>query len=226
MEDRLRARFPGAAEATIIDLAANAATRNYAKGERLFSDKEAVSAIFIVVSGLASIYKLSASGEKKIIFIAGPDEILNESFEDELTASATCEAAEKLTVLCFNKKKFRELMRADFELARAVLASLSIKVRRLYRHLKNTTGSVRGDRRIAAKLWKLSRDYGVPVAAGVKIDLKLSVTSLADMLGAKRETVSRQLKTLGELELISTGGGYFVVTDRDRLADYFKKGEQ
>ena len=52
------------------------------------------------------------------------------------------------------------------------------------------------------KLWKLSKDYGVKVDKGTLIDLKISITYLADMFGTPRETISRALRQLQELELV------------------------
>ena len=86
-------------------------------------------------------------------------------------------------------------MMNDFELTKIVISSLSIKVRRLYRQLKNST-PIKVEKRVAAKLWKLSKDYGIEVEDGTVIDMNISITYLADMFGAPRETISRALKIL------------------------------
>ena len=52
-------------------------------------------------------------------------------------------------------------MKKDFGLTEIVLNAANRKVRRLYRQLKNTTGVLKVERRVAAKLWKLANDYGV-----------------------------------------------------------------
>ena len=58
------------------------------------------------------------------------------------------------------------------------------------------------EKKLAAKLWKLSRDYGVPYEQGVLINFPITITSLADFLGSYRETISRALKILINNELV------------------------
>ncbi|MBU2703264.1 CRP-like cAMP-binding protein [Sporomusaceae bacterium BoRhaA] len=192
------------------------------KGEHLFFDKEQVEMLYIVGNGLVSLYKVNSQGEKKVIFILDKGQLINEVILQGHSASINCEAFDDAQILCFDRSDFLRVMENDFALTKFVLDSLSIKVRRLYRQLKNTSNSVRGDKRIAAKLWKLSNDYGIPCEAETKINLNLSITYLADMLGSKRETVSRQLKDLVRRGLIRVQDGQFIITDRDKLSKYFK----
>lgn len=211
-----------ASPASRAALAGSAALRRLAKGEHLFWDKEQVACLYFAVEGNFSLYKLNSLGEKKVIFVYGPGEMLNEVMQHDLPASISCEALTDAQALYFPIKAFMQIMNEDFCLAHAVMDSMGIKIRRLYRQLKNTTGSVRGDKRIAAKLWKLSQDHGVPCKEGVRIDLNLTITYLAEMLGAKRETVSRQMKLLTDGGLVLQTPTGFIIPSRDRLQQYFK----
>ena len=146
-----------------ITILSSCGTMRYlSKGEHLFLDKEPVEMLYIIVSGLVSLYKVNSKGEKKVIFILDKGKLINEAILQGLSASINCEVFEDAQILCFDKSDFLRVMENDFVLTKIVLDSLSIKVRRLYRQLKNTSNSVRGDKRIAAKLWKLSNDYGSP----------------------------------------------------------------
>lgn len=75
---------------------------------------------------------------------------------------------------------------------------------------------------MAAKLLKLSWDHGVEDEDGVRIDMNLTVTYLAEMLGSKRETVSRQVKKLNEQGLIMVKKNKFIIPDQEKLSKYFK----
>ncbi len=207
---------------SITALSSCGTMRCLSKGEHLFLDKEPVEMVYIVVSGLVSLYKVNSHGEKKVIFILDQGKLINEVILQGLPASINCEAFDDAQIVCFDKTDFLRVMENDFALTKIVLDSLSIKVRQLYRQLKNTSNSVRGDKRIAAKLWKLSSDYGVLCEDGTKINLDLSITYLADMLGSKRETVSRQLKDLVRRGLIRMHDGKITIKDRDELSKYFK----
>lgn len=197
--------------------------KRIAKGELLFRDKEYVPYIYIVISGLAAVYKINSMGEKKVIFVFGKGKMLNEVIFQNMTSSINCEILEEAIILYLPKDRLIDIMKDDFEVTKAIMDSMALKVRRLYRQLKNTSNSIRVDKKIAAKLWKLSGDYGVPCKEGVRIDMELSITYLADMLGSKRETVSRHLKLLTEKNLVIVKRNEFIIPEREELRKYFKQ---
>ncbi len=119
--------------------------------------------------------------------------------------------------------RFIQVMDKDGRLAREVMGAMSLKIRRLYRQLKNTTNALSGEKRLAAKLFKLGKDYGVCSGDGTLIDMNLSITYLADMLGSKRETVSRQVKRLTELGLINMERNRITIPDMKKISEYFKQ---
>jgi CRP-like cAMP-binding protein len=195
--------------------------RIYKKGEHIFRDKEKVSNLYIVKSGKVALYKLSESAQKKIIFILGENKVINAVILDNLPASINCEAFEDAEILSFDIVKFVEIMKNNFELTKIIINSLTIKVRRLYRQSKNSI-AIKVEKRVAAKLWKLSKDYGVEVKNGTLINLNVSVTYLADMFGAQRETISRALKILVNKGLILNENKKIIIVNREKLAEFFK----
>lgn len=192
------------------------------KDKHLFFDKEAVDTVYIVIEGMVSIYKISNEGEKKVIYVLGKGLMVNEVILQNLPASAGCEVITEALILCFPKDKLLEIMEQDFELTKAILDSMALKIRRLYRQLKNTSGSIRLDKKIAAKLWKLTMDYGIPCKEGICINMDLTVTYLANLVGAKRESVSRHLKVLTELNLVIFKKNRFIIPNTNKLMEYFK----
>lgn len=197
--------------------------KQYAKGRHLFFDKDPVDSLYIVVEGRAVLYKINAVQDKKVIFIYGPGHMLNEVMLQDLPASVNCEVLTDAVILSFPKTRFLQIMADDFNLSKAVMESMALKIRRLYRQIQNTSGSMRLDKRLAAKLWKLSRDHGVECVNGVEIDMDLSVTFLAELLGAQRETVSRQIRLLGQQELIFFRNKRFIIPNREKLLQYIQK---
>lgn len=192
------------------------------KGDHLFRDKEKINSIYIVKDGKVALYKQSESAQKKVIFILGKDIVINEVIIDDLPESINCEAFEKAEILCFDRIKFLDIMREDFELSKIIINSLAMKVRRLYRQGKNSI-PIKVEKRVAAKLWKLSRDYGIKIEEGTLIDLNTTITYLADMFGAPRETISRALKILNNEGLIINKNKKIIVPDRDKLVKFFKE---
>ncbi|MBU3196656.1 Crp/Fnr family transcriptional regulator [Clostridium algidicarnis] len=207
---------------TLYKLCAFGIKKTYKKGDIVFRDKEKVNTIYVVIRGKFSIYKIGEDAKRRVIYILGRDKILNDVILDDLPASINCEAFEEGELLLLNKNNFLSCMEEDFNLTKVVLNSLSIKVRRLYRQLNNTNPNKKIEKKIASKLWKLSKDYGIKVEEGTEIDLNISITYLADMLGSQRETISRSLKLLEEKDLIRLNNRKIIVKDKDKLARFFK----
>lgn len=214
--------FENANPSSLALLASGGMLTIYKKGQHIFRDREEVGMIYIVIHGAVTLYKIDSLGEKKVIFVYGKGALLNEVLFGDLRASVSCEIQENALVLCFPQKLFLQAMEQDFELTKAVMGELTIKIRRLYRQLKNTSNALRVDKRIAAKLWKLAKDYGKPEEDGVMIDLEISITYLSDMIAAKRETVSRQIKILTEKGLVIVKRNRFMIPDMEALSNYFK----
>lgn len=211
-----------ASPASLASLTSAAGLQRLKRGEHLFWDKQQVDRLYFAVEGSFSLYKQNSLGDKKVIFVYGAGNMLNEVMLQDLPASISCEAFSDAQALYFPIAEFLRIMSEDFSLSKAVMDSMATKIRRLYRQMKNTGGAVRGDKRIAAKLWKLSQDHGIPCESGVQIDLEMTITYFADMLGAKRETVSRQLRILTDEGLVLQKGNKFVIPNRDKLMEYFK----
>ena len=211
--------FSGLNDETLKYIEKNSKVLKKKKGEHIFRDKDKVQDIFIVLKGKVTLYKMNEYGQKRIVYILGEESFLNEVIVDDLPASINGEAFENSIILSINK--LLNIMSQDFELTKIVLNEMSKKVRRLYRQMKNVT-PIKLEKRVAAKLWKLSKDYGKEVPEGTLIDLDISITYLADMFGSPRESVSRAIKTLRDENLIIKENKKIIVPDREKIAAYFK----
>lgn len=214
--------FNGLDENTLRKLSNIIRVNRYEKAKVLFRDKDIVDNIYIVLNGKASLYKFNEKGQKKVIFILGEGDFINEVILQNSTASINCETIEDSQIMHCNSVELLQVMEDNFELTKIILSSLSLKVRRMYRQFKNTTGVLSMGKRVASKLWKLGRDYGVPLNNGILIDMEISITYLADLFGAQRETISRACKELSELGLIEYSNKKFIIKNKEKLLEYFK----
>ena len=214
--------FSGIKKETLDELSKIGHKMMYKKGEHIFYEKDNIKTIFIVSTGKVALYKISEKAQKRIVFILGRGKIINDVILDDLKSSINCEVFEEAEIFCFNREQFIKLMEKDFELTKSVLNSLAKKVRRLYRQVKNST-PIKIEKRVAAKLWKLGKDYGIDCEKSTLINLNISITYLADMFGAPRETISRAVKVLQNEGLIIVKDKRFIIKDREKLAEYFKK---
>ncbi|MBC2580858.1 Crp/Fnr family transcriptional regulator [Clostridium sp. DJ247] len=206
----------------VLEFLANKAFKfKLCKGELLFSERDIVDNIYIVNSGKITMFRNSEEGQKRVIYILSSGEFINEVIFDNLPASISCEAFEDSYILSFARNDLLELMAKDFNFNQIIINSMSRKIRRLYRQLKNTV-PIRMDKKLAAKLWKLSKDYGVQTEEGILINLNISITYLADMLGSTRETISRCINSFEKKGMIKFLGKKIVVKDPKELSIYFR----
>ncbi len=207
---------------TKVNLTNNARIHKYKKGEYLFFNKDEIDEIYFIISGKVTLFRYTQKSQKRIIYILGKNEFINEVIFDSMPSSINVEAFEDTVVAKYPVKVFKEMMAKDYKLAEIVINSLGRKVRRLYRQIKNTV-PIKLDKRVAAKLWKLSKDYGVDTHDDwTFIDLKITITYLADMLGSSREAISREIKKLENQGLISWKNRKLKVKRRE-LSNYFKE---
>ncbi|MGF6376583.1 CRP/FNR family cyclic AMP-dependent transcriptional regulator [Clostridiales Family XIII bacterium PM5-7] len=197
--------------------------RRYKKGERVFMEREQVGCVYFLAEGTAAIYKVNQQQDKKVIFICGKGELLSITVLPSILTASECEMLTDGLILSFPSAQFKALMAADPWLSERIMEDMAKKIGRLYRQLANTTNTTLIDQQIAAKLWKLARDHGVPTDEGIEIGFNLPITYLADLVGSTRETVSRQVKRLMEKELIQWSKNRFVIKDMDQLANYSKE---
>ena len=214
------ALFEGIDDKTLDLIRAIVLIKKLKKSQMLFAERQNIDNIYIVLEGKVTLYRLSEKGQKRVIFILNKGEIINEVIFDSLTASISCEAFEDSEIISIPKVDLLNAMQQDFKLTEIVLYSMSKKIRRLYRQIKNTVPT-KVDKKVAAKLWKLSKDYGVETEEGVLIDVKISITYLADMLGSSRETISRAVKELEKMDMVKVQNRKFIV-NREKLNQYFK----
>ena len=195
------------------------------KGTLLIRPHESVTSVFFQLTGKSIIYNITHSGKRKILFIFGTGELLNEHVLNNCKSSTYCETIDESTVFSIPVVEFMKLMAEDFELTKSILESQEKKMWRLSHQLKNTTSCIYLERKLAAKLWKLSRDFGIEKEDGIEIDVNLTVTFLADMLGVPRETTSRACSALVENGLIKVNKKRITIIDSKKMSHFFRSGK-
>lgn len=187
----------------------------------LFTEKEKLEKLFILIEGKVSIFKMSENGERKIIFILNQGEMINEILLNENnTSTVACEAFENSLILEYNNNDFISIIENDFTMTKNILSYMEKRTRRLYRQLKNSI-SIKMDKKLAAKLYRIGKEFGISKGQWTFINVNISITYIADMLGCKRETLSRAMKTLQDKGLVKIEGKK-IYTKQIELAKYFK----
>jgi len=193
--------FSDLTEECINKICSIANRKVFKKGEILFLEKDKTNKFYAVLSGSVSMYRLSSNGQKRVFFLLDKGNLVNEVVFDDKPVSVVCEAFESTVVAEFSKDDFLKIMESDFKLTMNILKSIGHKQRRLYRQLKNTL-PIGIEKRLAAKLWKLSKDHGIKIDEWTCIEKGITITYLSYMLGTSRETISRSIKVLTEMNAV------------------------
>jgi len=123
------------------------------------------------------------------------------------------------TILCVARADFQKILAQHSELYEALLRLQARRIRLLFGQVEDlNTRPLRA--RLAKQLGHLVRSYGVPSLTSNdewRITLQLAQEELAQLLGASRQRVNQELKTMereGTIRIEPTG---LVVCDRDAL---------
>jgi CRP/FNR family transcriptional regulator, cyclic AMP receptor protein len=123
------------------------------------------------------------------------------------------------TILCVAKADFRKILASHVELYEAMLRLHARRIRQLYGLVEDlNTLPLRA--RLAKQLLHLVRSYGVPCLADgreVRIGLQLAQEELAQLLGASRQRVNQELKSMERENAIRIEPGGLVVRSRETL---------
>lgn len=217
--------FENVAPKTIEQLLHCGSIMEVPKGTFLIRTRENVSSVFFQLSGKSVIYNLTHFGKRKILFVLGEGALLNEHVFNNYTPSMYCETIDQSVIFSIPSSDFTRIMASDFELTKNILEAQERKIWRLSHQLKNTMSSIYLERKLAAKLWKLARDFGIQTEEGIEIDFNMTITFLADMLGVPRETASRACSALIENGLIKVNKKRITITDLNKMALFYKTGK-
>ncbi len=180
------------------------------RGEMVFAEGDAPRGLYVVWRGAVKIYKLAESGREQILEVEGPGRSVAElPLFDGLPYPASCAAMEDSILLHVPVSDFHRLLDRHPALTRAVIASLSQRLRRMVALVEEISlKAVR--QRLAGLLLELAGD-------GDRLDLPGTHQEIASRIGTVREIVSRTLSRMAQEGAIRIDGRAVTILDRSRL---------
>jgi CRP/FNR family transcriptional regulator, cyclic AMP receptor protein len=189
-----RTQLFGRLDAGVLEeLATRTRRRSYAEGQVVFVQDEPGERLFVLADGVVKLLVRSPDGEVIELARHRPPAVFGEmALLDGGPRSATAEAVEPATLLTLARQDFLDLLHGNPEVVDSLLRLLGQLVRDAN---EQATDLVFLDlqARVAKRLLRL----GEAEAAGPGLlDRSLTQNDLARMVGAKRQTVNRVLRTL------------------------------
>jgi CRP/FNR family transcriptional regulator, dissimilatory nitrate respiration regulator len=194
--------------------------RSFWKGERIFSEGDAGTGFYAVLSGRVKISKVSTEGKEQILHLFGPGESFGEvSVFTGQGFPADAAAALPSTVLFFPRAAFSGLIRQDPALALNMLAQLSQRLRQFAGLIEDLSLKEVPGRLAKYLLYLGGRDGGA-------VELDLPKGQLAALLGTIPETLSRILAKMNRQGLIRSRGAQISILDRRALESIAVEGKK
>lgn len=187
------------------------------KGDVLFQKGSEGTVLYIIRTGRVKISLPSRSGDEVILAIFSETDFFGEmALLDGIPRSADAVALEPCELLVLSRADFLTFLMENKNAIQAVLASLSMRLRKTDDHLEDTC-FLNISARFAKKLIELGETYKPEDATTLLIDLDLTQSDLASMIGATRESVNKELRLLREKGLITTMGNRIRIVNLERL---------
>jgi CRP/FNR family transcriptional regulator, cyclic AMP receptor protein len=186
--------------------------RSYPKGSVILFQDDPGDSLFVLRAGRVKVVLIGEDGREVILGVLEPGAHFGElALIDDQPRSAHVIAMEDAQLLILRREDFRRRVEANPTVAWALLTELS---RRLRRADVKIGGLVLLDvpGRIARLLLDLADEAGTDA-----IDKPLTHQTIAQMIGASRETVSRAMKEFQDAGLITVERRRIAVGDRAAL---------
>lgn len=195
--------------------------------EKGYSPEEAVcyagdiaERLYVVADGNVKLMQHTMSGQDVMLDVLKPGEFFGSlSILGDEEYSETVIAQTECCVISIGADEFRRILRDHPQVALKVIDIMAERLKSAHEMIRQlSTHSV--EQRVAHVLLKLAEKLGQEKDVGLLIQLPLSRSDLAAMVGTTTESVSRVMSQFQKEGLIHSGRRWVAITDRDGLLGY------
>jgi len=189
---------------------------SYRRGGLIFQQGLPISGCYIVCQGAVKLVRRTRRGEKQILRILRPGDLIEVEALYEKSHSTYAKALEGAQVAFITQQDFKRLLEKYPALAQEVLNRLAQEslyfqeecVKRAHRGIKE---------RLSLLLEELGVKFGTEGEHGLIIGLKLRKRELAELLGCSSVSLYKALHDLEGRGIISYEGRKIVIKDAESL---------
>lgn len=195
--------------------------RRIKKGGNVLFQGEIPRSVMIVRDGVVRAYTITSSGEERIVSLFGKGDIipLAWALNEAPNALFYYDALSEVRVLTVPKQVFLDTIMNDTELLKTMISFVTSEYTALLFRITGL-GQSRAIEKIGYTLYYLLFRYGTPKADGkYSIDIKMSQTVIAALVGLTRESTTKNLKMLKDKSIISYTNSTYTI-DKLRLENF------
>lgn len=188
-----------------------------AAGAVLFDQGDESDGLYVVASGILRIYLTAEDGRQATVNLSEEGEVIGEmALLDGLPRSAATAALTDATLIFIPRKPFLELLDNSAKLARQIILTLCERLRSTNAQIDQAIfHDLR--HRLLVLLNQIALIHGRMEADMAVVELDLTQGTLAQMLGASREAVNKQLRALAKEGRIAVEGHKIHIFKQPRL---------
>jgi CRP-like cAMP-binding protein len=210
--------FAGADPADFEPLARSAVTRRYIRGDLIWGTGDKADAAYLILAGEIAVSRIGPEGEEYVVELYEAGDVVGQLhiFEASPTRILGAQAVDVTSCWVVPARDFRQLLENSPKLMRLMLRTYARWIR--LRDLRYADSSFRNvEAQVATNLLHLADRFGEPCDKGTRIRVHVTESTLANMIGASRENVSRAIARLARGGDLHRKNGVFVLTHPDEL---------
>jgi CRP/FNR family cyclic AMP-dependent transcriptional regulator len=209
--------FANLDDASRASLASVSVNRSYKKGELICNQGDLGETLFIIVEGHVKVFVTSEDGDEMVLATLGPSDVFGElALIDGGPRSASAEALEPTAVLALTRTVLLDVLRRNPASMDSLLRSLGSLVRRLTEQASDLVFlDLYG--RVAKLLLGLAEREPGPEEEPITLDLHVTQTDLAAMVGGSRQSVNQILHAFERRGYLDLKGRKIVLRKPEEL---------
>ena len=204
--------------ASVDQVAASFRQADYADGEAIYYSGDPANRLSIVAAGMVKLVRPTSEGQDVLLDILGPGdyfgtlaELGDAAYREDAIAHTQC------CILYTTGDEYRRILQHYPQVALATLDLVAARLRSAQETIEQIS-AYPVEQRVATTLVRLAKRVGRQDNDGILIEMPLSRQDLADMTGAKVETVSRVMSDFRRSGIVESGRRWIAIRDAAALA--------
>lgn len=199
--------------------------RRVSQGAVIYGQEDPAEHLYYVVEGKVKVFIVNEDGKERTLAIHEPGTFFGEtSFFDDDLYFASAVAMTDSQVLRLDRQTTTDLLAQNPEIFMYMLNSMGRKIRLLTFQVE-CMSFLTVEKRVIALLFSMFEVYGSITPEGDVLNFQITDNELGNMLGVRREAVTKTMTKLRSLGLIVKLRHKLVIPDREKLLEYMTSDE-
>jgi CRP-like cAMP-binding protein len=191
-------------------------------GEIVFRQGEPAARFFLVLSGVMRLYRLSPSGEEKVVDLVRSGGLFAEAvFFMGAHYPVHAAALDHVRLVCFEFEDLNACLKSSTDLSFRLMAGMAKRIHSLVNEIDRLT---LGNACQRLAFYLLDNAQEDPSGGPVKLKLKVPKSVVAARIGVKPETLSRLFAKLKDARLLEVHDETVLIQDMDGLKALLSEG--